>query len=205
MEKPIIAVDMDDTLVYLMKAIMEDHNRLHPDHKLEYKQMIAFDESMFHPDYNKYAYLNNPSTYEELELLDEHVVPEMKKLNEKYDVIIVTSAFPQAVPGKWNWMQKYLPFIPHRNFCAFSRKDLISADLLIDDAIHNVEDWSAKNRPAIVPTHHWNQELKQLPLVTMVEGWQNMSQVVDNVMYMVYGIPSPSTPEMHHVEVKLDE
>jgi 5'(3')-deoxyribonucleotidase len=209
MRKPIIAIDMDDTLVYLMKAIMKHHNVLHPDHALHYSQMVAFDESMLHPSYDKYAFLKSPNTYVHLELIDEHVVSEIKKLHEKYDVIIVTSAFPEAVPGKWEWMQKQLPFIPHKNFCTFSRKDLINADLLIDDAIHNVKDWVATTRPAIVPSHHWNQELRTLPLVTMVDGWKDMCEIVDNVMYMAFGITDTPQPilakESVTVEVETNE
>lgn len=180
--KKIIAVDMDDTLVYLMKRIMEHHNVLHPDHQLKYEQMAAFKHEVFHPDYDVLEYLNDPATYESLELVDEYVVPELKKLNEKYDVIIVTSAFPNAVPGKWAWMEKYLPFIPHRNFCTFSRKDLIQADLLIDDAIHNVVDWVKTGKPVLVPSHHWNQELEKLNGVTMIYGWHGVSDIVDHIL-----------------------
>jgi 5'(3')-deoxyribonucleotidase len=182
MSKKIVAVDMDDTMVYLMKAIMKHHNELHPDAKLEYKDMAAFRHDVFHPDYEIMDLLVKPETYADLELFDEHVIDEMKKLNEEYDVIIVTSAFPEAVPGKWIWMQKYLPFIPQRNFITASRKDLIQADILIDDAIHNVEDWVKSGRPAIVPMHHWNEELLGLEGVIPIYGWHGMKEIVDNVL-----------------------
>lgn len=204
MRKPIIAIDMDDTMVFLMKAVMNDHNRKHPDYMLRYDQMIAFDESMLHPDYDKYAFLKGEDTYYHLEMVDEYVVPEIKKLHKKYDVIIVTSAFPETVLDKWRWMETYLPFIPHDNFFTGKRKDLINADILIDDAIHNVNKWvgSDSNRPAIVPSHHWNQELRTLPLVTMKEGWKDMCEVVDNVVYMAYGITDVSriTPTKKPIE-----
>lgn len=189
MRKPIIAIDMDDTIVFLMKAIMRNHNELHPDHALTYEQMAAFKHEIFHPEYNVLDHLELPETYEALELMDEYVIPEIKKLHEKYDVIIVTSAFPSSVPGKWKWMQEHLPFIPQKNFITCGRKDIINADLLIDDAIHNVEDWVASNRPAIVPNHHWNQELKGMTLVTMVDSWKDMCKIVEQVLFMAYGIP----------------
>lgn len=188
MRKPIIAIDMDDTMVFLMKAIRTHHNTLHPDHALTYEEMAAFKHEVFHPDYDLMEYLQTESSYTDLELMDEYVVPEIKKLHEKYDVIIVTSAFAGAVSGKWKWMQKYLPFIPHKNFITCGRKDLVNADVLIDDAIHNVHDWTASNRPAIVPSHHWNQELKGTTLVTMVDGWKDMCKIVEQVLFMAYGI-----------------
>jgi 5'(3')-deoxyribonucleotidase len=181
-KKKIVAVDMDDTIVYLMKRIMEHHNILHPDHQLEYEQMAAFKHEVFHPDYDLISYLNDPATYESLELVDEYVVPELKKLTENYDVIIVTSAFPNAVGGKWNWLQKNLPFIPQRNFITASRKDLINADILIDDAIHNVVDWIKTGRPVLVPSHHWNQELEKLDGVTMIYGFHGVSDIVEHIL-----------------------
>lgn len=182
MNKKIVAVDMDDTLVYLMKAIMEDHNAKHPDYPVTYEQMIAFDESMLHKDYSKMDFFFKEGTFLNLELLDEYVIPEMKKINEAYDLIIVTSAFAENVLEKWKWLRRYMPFIPHKNFCAFTRKDLIQADILIDDALHNVKDWVQSGRPALVPSHHWNQEAAQLEHVTMFDSWENLKEEIDRLL-----------------------
>lgn len=181
-KKKIIAVDMDDTLVWLMKAMMEDHNKKFPLAALKYEDIVAFDESNFHPDYNKYDYFDEPGTFFNLEIMDEHVVSEMKALSEDYDVLIVTSAFPKAVPDKWRWVEEHLPFIPYKNFIVTSRKDLVQADLLIDDAIHNVKDWIATGRPAIAPYHHWNEELEHVPGVTMIYGWHGVKNIVDHIL-----------------------
>ena len=66
MTKKIIAVDMDDTILSLMKAIQADHNQKHPDHPLAYHQMVAFDDSMFHPEYDKMDFFNKPGTFYDL-------------------------------------------------------------------------------------------------------------------------------------------
>lgn len=182
MGKKIIAVDMDDTMVWLMRALMEDHNEKFPEAALSYEELIAFDESNFHPRYNKFEYFDTPGTFFNLELMDEHVIKEMRELAEDYDVLIVTSSFPLAVADKWRWVEKHLPFIPYKNFIVTSRKDLVKADLLIDDAIHNVKDWLATGRPAIVPHHHWNEELEYLPGVTMIYGWHGMKNIVDFIL-----------------------
>lgn len=182
MTKKIVAVDMDDTILWLMKAIMNDHNEKHPDVRLTYEQMVAFDDSMFHPDYDKMEFFNRPGTFLDLEPMDGHVVPELEKIHQEYDLIVVTSAFPESVADKWRWIKKHLPFIPHHNFCTFSRKDLIQADILIDDAIHNVEKWVEKGKPAVVPAHHWNQELADLSGVHMMYGWHGMKEIIDNIL-----------------------
>jgi 5'(3')-deoxyribonucleotidase len=72
MRKPIIAIDMDDTIVFLMKAIMKHHNDNHTEHILAYENMAAFKHDVFHPDYDIMAYLKSNDTYRHLELMDEY-------------------------------------------------------------------------------------------------------------------------------------
>jgi 5'(3')-deoxyribonucleotidase len=184
MRKKIVAVDMDDTILWLMKEIMKDHNDRFPDHLLEYKDMIAFDESMMHPEYNKMNFFEKPGSFRNLEIMDEYVVDELRKINQDYDLIIVTSAFAHSVPDKWEWLQEHLPFITKDKFITASRKYLINADILIDDAIHNVLDWTTTGRPAIVPSHHWNQKLLTLNnnRITMIYGWHGVKEIVDNIL-----------------------
>jgi 5'(3')-deoxyribonucleotidase len=167
-----------------MKEIMKDHNKKHPDHLVTYEQMKAFHYDMFHSNYDVMAFMKEPEVFLNLELMDNYVVDELKKINDDYDLIIVTSAFPEHVMDKWRWLQNNLPFIPHRNFCTFSRKDLLKADVLIDDAIHNVKDWVATGRPAIVPRHHWNSELESLPYVMMADGWKDMSLKIEEALLL---------------------
>lgn len=182
-KKKVVAIDMDDTILYLMKAIYADHLKKHPDHPLKFEDMIAFDDSMLHPEYSKVDFFNEPGTFLELEIMDDHVVEEMKEIHETYDLLIVTSALPESVCDKWKWLQNHLPFIPYENFIVASRKDLIQADILIDDAKHNVERWVATGRPALVPSHHWNQELEKLEGVKMVYGWHGMKAIIDFVLF----------------------
>lgn len=179
--KKIVAVDMDDTILWLMKAIHADHNNKHPEAAVEYKNMVAFDDSMLHPDYDKIDFFATPGTFRNLEIMDEHVIDELEKINESYDLIIVTSAFAHSVPDKWEWLQEHMPFITQKKFITCSRKELIQADILIDDAIHNVKPWVKTGRPAIVPSHHWNQELSELPGVTMIYGWHGVKEILDDI------------------------
>ena len=175
-------IDMDDTILYLMKAIHADHLKKHPDHPLNFEDMIAFNDDMLHPDYNKIDFFMEPGTFYNLEIMED-AAEELQRIHEAYDLIIVTAAFPESVPDKWRWVQKYLPFVPAENFITCSRKDLIQADILIDDAKHNVEKWVETGRPALVPSHHWNQDLEKLQGVKMVYGWHGMKAIIDFVLY----------------------
>ena len=102
-------------------------------------------------------------------------------IHEDYDLLIVTSAFASTVYDKWRWIQTHLPFVPFQNFITTNRKDLIQADILIDDAKHNVEEWIKTGRPALVPKHHWNEDLGNLDGVRLFDSWKGIKDHIDAI------------------------
>lgn len=183
--KKTILVDMDDTIALLMDAIRKDHNDQHPDHILKPQDMMAFDDSILHPEYDKRSFFGSTGLFYNLELIDNHVVEEMQKIHEAYDLIIVTAAFSESVHDKWRWLQKHMPFIPHDNFCTFKRKDKIHGDILIDDAPHNLLPWTETGRDAICIKQNWNVHLKEHETpdghgdIFMKDGWKGMKEDID--------------------------
>lgn len=104
MTKPIIAVDMDDTICHLVKRAIYHNNISFPTHPLQYEDMVHWDTThLRHPESTHDVFYGRPGLFEELELYDEYVVEEMRKLNDAYDLIIVTAAEPRTVGEKWNW------------------------------------------------------------------------------------------------------
>lgn len=182
MSKKIVALDMDDTIVKLMEAIMNEHNRQFPKHKIEYKEVIPFVYGIYHPDFDPHEFMDRPGTFFELEPIDEYVLSELKRIYEAYDLIIITAAFPQSVLDKWRWIETHMPYFPHANFFTGDRKDLINADLLIDDSVKQVTSWIKKGKPALVRSHHWNQELKELEGVTMFDSWKGLRETIDEIL-----------------------
>ena len=65
----------------------------------------------------------------------------LKKLvDEKHDVLIVTASVYQTLPVKMDWLFANFPFLSWENVIITRRKQLIKADVLIDDGIHNLEN-----------------------------------------------------------------
>lgn len=181
--KPVILVDMDDTLCHLVKRCIHHHNLRWPDHPMFYEDCATWKyDDIWHPDCNQEKFFGIPGLYEELELFDEHVIPEMQKLADAYEVIIVTAAWPQAVVEKWNWMQKHLPFIPFDNFCTWKKKYHINGDILIDDAAHNLIPFSEKGRPVIGIPHPWNAHIRN-DVYFKYDGWKDMKKKVDEILF----------------------
>lgn len=64
----------------------------------------------------------------------------LKYLNEKYKVLIVSSAteYPQSLTEKQEWLNKHFPFITWEQMIFCGRKDSIKEDIMIDDHPKNL-------------------------------------------------------------------
>ncbi|MBY3618328.1 hypothetical protein HGO21_02070 [Acinetobacter sp. CUI P1] len=182
MRKPIIAVDMDDTICHLVKRAIYHNNNDFPTHVLKYEEMLDWNtDHLRHPDCTQDVFYGRPGLYEELELFDEHVVGEMEKLHNAYDVIIVTAAQPNAVVEKWNWLQKHMPFIPIENFFPCKRKNLINYDLLIDDGVHNLVPALQDGRKVLCIPHPWNLRAREQYGFPLLTSWEGAKEKIDRI------------------------
>jgi 5'(3')-deoxyribonucleotidase len=107
------------------------------------------------------------------------LVAELRKLGE---VVVVTSPYkgaPHWIPERIRWLERRFGFAPDQ-ICPWARKHWIDAHVLIDDALHNVNDW-ATHRPASVPIladRPWN---RIGPLAPAVVRCLNYDAVIDEV------------------------
>lgn len=183
MRKPIIAVDMDDTICHLVKRAIYYNNIAFPTHQLRYEEMVFFDSThLRHPNSTHEVFYCRPGLFEELELYDEFVVEEMKKLNQAYDIIIVTAADPSTVVEKWNWLQKHMPFITDKQFITCRRKNLLQFDLLIDDGPHNLVPAIAAGRKVLCIPHPWNKKEREQYAMPVMSTWNGAKEVVEHLL-----------------------
>ncbi|MCL2699455.1 MAG: hypothetical protein FWE68_04005 [Defluviitaleaceae bacterium] len=62
-----------------------------------------------------------------------------KFIDDGHDVLVVTASVYQTIPAKMNWLFDNYPYLSWENVIITKRKQLIQADILIDDGIHNLE------------------------------------------------------------------
>lgn len=180
MRKPIIAIDMDDTICHLVKRAIYHNNNEFPTHPLRYEEMFEWNtDHLRHPESTHDVFFCRPGLYEELELFDEHVIEEVEKLHAAYDVIIVTAAVPKTVAEKWNWLQKHMPFIPEENFISCKRKYLLDFDLLIDDGAHNLVPAMERGKKVLCIPHPWNLKAREQYRFPLMDSWQGAKDRVD--------------------------
>jgi 5'-nucleotidase len=68
----------------------------------------------------------------------------MKKLNEKYEVFVVSSAmeFPDSLSEKLEWLNEHFPFLNWKQFVFCGKKSIVRGDYMIDDLPHNLETFT---------------------------------------------------------------
>lgn len=59
----------------------------------------------------------------------------IRALSERYEIFITTAAMdvPCSFSAKYEWLQRYFPFVPTRHIVFCGDKSIIAADYLIDD------------------------------------------------------------------------
>ncbi|MBB6023080.1 5'(3')-deoxyribonucleotidase [Paenibacillus sp. JGP012] len=183
MTKPMIAVDMDDTICHLVKRAIYHNNIIYPSHPLQYEDMVHWDTThLRHPESTHEVFYGRPGLFEELELYDEYVVEELSKINEAYDLIIVTAAEPKTVMEKWNWLQKHMPFITLEQFITCKRKNLLAFDLLIDDGPHNLIPAFESGRKVICIPHPWNKQQLEHYGFPQMSFWKDAKLYIDELL-----------------------
>lgn len=65
----------------------------------------------------------------------------LQKLYEKYEVFIVSAAteFPQSLSEKQDWLNEHFSFIPWQRMVFCGSKEIVKADIMIDDHFKNLD------------------------------------------------------------------
>jgi 5'-nucleotidase len=85
------------------------------------------------------------------------VVPDsqrvLKLLNKSYEIIVVSMAteFPSSLTDKQLWLNDNFPFISWRQIVFCGNKNLIRADLMIDDHFKNLDNFDGETMMFIQP------------------------------------------------------
>ena len=181
-----ILVGMDDVIcVHGFIGIVNDFlgtNYTEYDAKSYYINDLVPKEKMddwieFYKNKNVYDYMK----------LSEDVQEVLKKLNEKYEVYIVTAYIFRDDPSisgnqlknKFDYLQKNLPFINPERFAFLSDKSLITADIRIDDSMEKLNG-PAQTKLLFTAYHNENINNKELKKnnIQRVNNWKEIEQIL---------------------------
>lgn len=190
-----ILVDQDEVLAQMVKKVLhrwneENGTSFSRDHinAWHMEDVLGRHRDGTPADIIVDRWLAEPGFFVDLEPIDGAVDGLNRLIDSKHDVVIVTSVperYSNAFDGKRIWMKRYFPNFSMKNFIACSRKDLVTADILIDDGSHNIGDWvQAHKEGAILFDAPWNQwvgETHNGVLVRRAFDWPHIIHTVEEI------------------------
>ena len=180
--KKVLLLDVDEVIVFsgFLEAVNEF---MHTDYEIDDFTDYYIDEVVIPkermPEFNNF--LRNRNMYEKQNLLP-NAVEVIKKLNEKYDIYLLSSCVNffdvdgsgRNFADKYNFLIKTLPFINPGHIILTSAKHLFKADVQIDDRVNNLEhDIPLK---ILFPSYHnkefTDEELKEKNIIRIGTNWR---------------------------------
>ncbi|MDR2921214.1 MAG: 5'(3')-deoxyribonucleotidase [Tannerella sp.] len=100
----------------------------------------------------------------------------LKYLNDKYKVLIVSSAteFPDSLVEKEKWLNEHFPFISWRQMIFCGSKESIQGDVMIDDHPKNLQTFSGQKILFTQPHNVYVQEESY----HRVFGWKDILEIL---------------------------
>ena len=135
-----------------------------------------------------WKYMENKSFYDDVKLID-GCAGAMKKLNEKYELYIITAfLYPDSKPDIngnnlkfiYEYLRKNLPFISPKQYIFIEDKEIIQSDIAIDDRLKHLK--SAKTKILFDAWHNRNisdETLKEQGVIR-VHTWKEIMKILDN-------------------------
>ena len=192
MEKKNILLDVDDVICFA--GFLDYANEfMNTNYEIDDIKTYYIDDTIIPQnkikEYNKF--LNSKNIYENAHILP-NAIESIKKLSEYYNIIICSACInPYDVENsgkyfkdKYDFLIKTLPFLKPENFIFTNTKNIIKADIQIDDRVSNlVNDIPIK---ILFPSYH-NKEIadEYLSSKNIIRagkdwrtGWQNVLNIL---------------------------
>jgi len=186
MKKKKIMIDIDDVIcdsnfLILLNDFLGSNYTIDDFHDYHIENIIPTAEKKI----EFYNFITTQQIYGKTKLKD-NCVETIKKLNENYDVYIcsafvIDNAVEQcgfACEQKYNFLRKYFSFLNPHKIIFTSSKEIINADIKIDDKPSNLEN--AKTKLLFTAYHNKNLNNKELAElgITRVNNWDEIAKIL---------------------------
>lgn len=167
-----LAVDMDGVLADVYEQFFRyderDFGKRRPP-----EEVIGVEERKAFPYINEYVYTKG---FFRTAPVVKNSVEIMTRLNEKYEVFIVSAAmeFPQSLPEKLEWLKEHFPFLSWQQLVFCGSKTIVDADIMIDDHFRNLDNFPGIT---ILYTQPHNQ-LKDAGRHKRADSWADIASLL---------------------------
>jgi len=137
-----IAVDMDGVLADVFEQFLDWDEREHGSRQLRENLMGQKELEVFR---NARTYLYTEKFFRSLKVMQDSQEV-LKRIHDHYDLYIVSAAteFPQSLPEKQEWLLEHFPFISWEKIVFCGSKQIIDADIMIDDHFKNLDHFNGE-------------------------------------------------------------
>ena len=111
--------------------------------KLSVQDIIGLKEAKAFP--NQLKWINTPGFFRTVPVMQDSQKG-LKRLNDHFEVIVVSMAteFPNCLIDKQLWLVEHYPFISWKQMVFCGCKDIIQADIMIDDHLKNLDNFNGE-------------------------------------------------------------
>lgn len=178
----IVLVDMDDTLVNLLDAWIDALNKKY-NIEVNSNEIIDWDISKFFPSLTKHQVFEPlfDSEFWDTVKPKEGAVQYLKQLKDDgYKIYICTSTNYKIIKDKMNKVLfKYFDFLSWSDVIVTYNKQLVNADFLVDDGIHNLI--GGKYKGILMDAPH-NRNFNECEFgITRVKTWEEIYTLIKSL------------------------
>lgn len=173
-----ILIDQDNTIYDIDSIWLQLHNEEYPNHILQSSDLSLWDRSQNCRDNNCkadiYKYLEVDDVWTKGMPIEGSTRITQKWIEMGHELAIVTSvpySARRSTHLKYEWLKEHFSHIPNILTVNNHIKHWVSADFMIDDAIHNLDKFEGIS---ILFNAHWNQESRMV----RAKDWNHVEHIV---------------------------
>lgn len=186
MKKLIVACDIDGVLNNLIEHVVNIFNRKTGDE-------LTIDDFKHYNIYQCLEY--SDAKYFEQLLLDSNSLCDLapccgsqvalhKIVNDGHHVYLVTATDPSAIKAKWEWVERYFPYMSKSNFIMLEDKHRFDCDVMIEDCFETLVKGCTYHR--VIFDRPWNRGYREETVdslygVTRVKNWDDVYKTINNI------------------------
>ncbi|MDF2879704.1 MAG: hypothetical protein K0R54_261 [Clostridiaceae bacterium] len=154
-----IILDSDGVLLDCMKKVLEKYNKEYGT-DIKYENILAGNlKKVQLPGTDMNKYFNEKGFFRNLEPLPDSQYYVAKLIEDGHDIVVATASPVCAILDKIECIKECYPTIPEENIIPISRKDLLFADIALDDGLHNIV--VSKSKYPTIFDQPWNRMLSE--------------------------------------------
>ena len=167
-----ILVDMDGVLADVYSRFYE-LNRQEEGNILTFTDVAGKLEAEAFP--NQIRWVTKPGFFRSVPFMPGSIEV-LKNLNSAYEIIVnsLATEFPQSLTDKQLWLQDHFPFISWKQMVFYGNKNLIRADIMIDDHPKNLDNFPGETILFTQPHNIFLNETKHL----RVSSWEEIESLL---------------------------